>query len=183
VVLKDTYNLPNYPEGQTRNIPVCLFLGTYFPMNVHGILWFVKEVLPHVNIQLQIIGKGMKAILPNVKGISNIEVFSDVPDLRPYIENADFMLFPIFKGSGMKVKTCEALLYGKNIIGTSEAFEGYDVDYKKAGACCNTKEEFRKAIDNFSNHPRPRFNTYARELFIRNYSLEKRKEEFRVCFE
>jgi hypothetical protein len=189
VVLKDSYNLPEsetglsqYPEGQTRNVPVCLFLGTYFPMNVHGILWFVKEVLPHVNIQLQIIGKGMKAILPKVKGIGNIEVFSDVPDLKPYIENADFMLFPVFEGSGMKVKTCEALMYGKNIIGTSEAFEGYALDYNKAGACCNTKEEFRKAIDNFSNHPYPRFNPYSRELFINNYSLEKRKQEFSVCF-
>jgi hypothetical protein len=125
----------------------------------------------------------MKAILPKVKGINNIEVFSDVPDLKPYIENADFMLLPIFEGSGMKVKTCEALLYGKNIIGTSEAFEGYDVDYNKVGACCNTKEEFTKALEHFSNRPRPRFNTYAREVFICNYSLEKREEEFRVCFE
>jgi hypothetical protein len=110
-------------------------------------------------------------------------VFSDGPDLKPNIENADFMLFPNFEGSGMKVKTCEALMYGKNIIGTSEAFEGYDVDYDKAGARCNTKEEFRKAIDDFANTPRPRFNTYTREVFINNYSLEKREEAFSLCFE
>jgi hypothetical protein len=183
VVLKDTYNLPSYPEGQTGKVPVCLFLGTYFPMNVRGIVWFIKEVLPHVSIRLQIVGKGMKAILPQIKGIGNIEVFSDVPDLKPYIENADFMLFPIFEGSGMKVKTCEALMYGKNIIGTGEAFEGYDLDYNRVGACCNTKEEFRAAIDHFSAHPLPRFNTCSRELFTNNYSLAKRKKEFSICFE
>ena len=41
----------------------------------------------------------------------------------------------------MKVKTCEALMFGKNIIGTKEAFEGYELDYQKVGAMCNTKEE------------------------------------------
>lgn len=182
VVLKDRYNLPEYPVGQTRKTPICLFLGTYFPMNVHGILWFVKNVLPNVNIQLQIVGKGMKAILPKVKGIDNIEVFSDIPDLKPYIENADFMLLPIFEGSGMKVKTCEALMYGKNIIGTDEAFEGYDLDYKEVGAQCNTKEEFIKAIDYFSKHQRSIFNTYSRKMFVNNYSEEERKKQFATIF-
>ena len=28
----------------------------------------------------------------------------------------------------MKVKTCEALMYGKNILGTTETFEGYELD-------------------------------------------------------
>ncbi|MCK9160317.1 MAG: glycosyltransferase, partial [Bacteroidaceae bacterium] len=108
VVFQDKYNNshPDF-EKMTRNIPVCLFLGTYFPMNVHGIIWFVREVLPEVNIKLQIVGKGMKAILPMVTNLPNIEVYSDVANLKPYIENADFMLLPIFEGSGMKVKTCE----------------------------------------------------------------------------
>ncbi len=39
----------------------------------------------------------------------------------------DYIISPIFVGGGMKVKTCEALMYGKNIIGTSESFEGYDI--------------------------------------------------------
>lgn len=178
VVFKDTYKQSKYPEGKTCETPVCLFLGTYFPMNVHGILWFVKEVLPKVNIRLQIVGKGMKAILPQVEGYKNIEVFSDVPDLKPYIENADFMLLPIFEGSGMKVKTCEALMYGKNIIGTTEAFEGYEVDFDRVGACCNTQEEFITILNKVSGNPVPRFNRYSREVFVNNYSEEERKKRF-----
>lgn len=179
VAFRDTYKLSEYPEGETRQVPVCLFLGTYFPMNVHGILWFVKEVLPFVNIRLQIVGKGMSAILPKVKKYTNVEVYSDVPNLRPYIENADFMLLPIFEGSGMKVKTCEALMYGKNIIGTNEAFEGYELDYNKTGACCNTKEEFKQAIEHYISYPCPRFNIYSRTVFVNNYSEEERKKRFK----
>ncbi|MDH6343373.1 hypothetical protein M2480_001362 [Parabacteroides sp. PFB2-12] len=178
VVFKDVYKRDTYPEGMTNKTPLCLFLGTYFPMNVRGILWFVHQVLPHVNIRLQIVGKGMSAIIPKVKAYPNIEVLSDVPDLRPYIEQADFMLLPIFEGSGMKVKTCEALMYGKNIIGTAEAFEGYDVDVKQVGALCHTKEEFIKALQIFSQQPIPRFNPYSRQMFVENYSEEERKRRF-----
>jgi len=178
IVFKDQYNQPSYPEGITSAIPTCLFLGSYFPMNVKGILWFVQNVLPQVSIKLQIIGKGMKAILPMVANLPNIEVYSDVANLKPYIEYADFMLLPIFEGSGMKVKTCEALMYGKNIIGTTEAFEGYNVDYDKVGALCNTKEEFIKILDSVSKHPVPRFNQYARQTFLNKYSEEDRKKRF-----
>lgn len=33
--------------------------------------------------------------------------------MAEYIYNADFLIAPIFEGSGMKLKTAEALMYGK----------------------------------------------------------------------
>lgn len=53
--------------------------------------------------------------------------------MAEYIYNADFLIAPIFEGSGMKLKTAEALMYGKTVFGTTEAFEGYDVDYEQVG--------------------------------------------------
>lgn len=182
VVFKDKYIKTSYPSGMTSEIPACLFLGTYFPMNVHGITWFINEVLPHVKIRLQIVGKGMKALETTVGKDKKIEIFSDVPDLEPYIEQADFMLLPLFRGSGMKIKTCESLMYGKNIIGTDETFEGYEVDYSKAGALCNTKEEFINAINYFCQHPVPRFNSYSRQVFLDNYAEKVRLERFSTIF-
>lgn len=183
VVFKDKYNKQSYPTELTSPTPSCLFLGTYFPMNVHGITWFIDNVLPYVNIRLQIVGKGMKALAPLVEHYKNIEIFSDVPDLEPYIEQADFMLLPLFKGSGMKIKTCESLMYGKNILGTTETFEGYEVDYNKTGALCNTRDEFIRAINHFSAHPVPRFNVYSRQVFLDNYSEQVRIEKFKKIVE
>ena len=183
ITFKDVYNKVEYPSEITPNIPVCLFLGTYFPMNVQGILWFVKEVLPNVTIRLQIVGKGMNTLNSSLPENSQIEVFSDVPELCPYIEKADFMLLPIFKGSGMKVKTGESLMYGKNIIGTNEAFEGYELDYNRVGALCNTKEEFIDSLNYFSQNPQPRFNSYSREIFLQKYTDKERLNCFRKIFE
>ena len=146
-------------------------------------MWFVENVLPHVDVKLQVVGKGM-ARLKEEECMRGIDIKSDVPDLATYFLSADFMILPIFSGSGMKVKTCESLMYGKNIIATDEAFVGYEVDYDKVGGKCNTAEEFISCIKDFENHPRPRFNVYSRQMFLEKYSEAAVVEKFRkVLFE
>lgn len=169
-------------EGLTSYHPLLTFIGSYFGPNRDGLLWFVKNVMPHVNIQLKIVGKDMDKMRKFLSNKTDINIFSNIPDIKPYIEEADFMLMPIFSGSGMKVKTCEALMYGKNIIGTNEAFEGYDIDTSKVGACCNTAEEFINAINAFCKKPIAKFNAYSRKSFLEKYSydviLKKAKQIF-----
>jgi len=179
ISFKDTYQREHYSEEMTDHRPFCLFLGAYFPPNNEGILWFVKNVLPHVNIQMMVVGKGMAKLKAEEPALKDIEVVSDAPDLLPYFEKADIMVLPIFKGSGMKVKTCESLMYGKNIIATEEAFMGYNVDYDRVGGLCNTAEEFVARIKDFEANPRSRFNTYSRQMFLENYSEEAVVERFR----
>ena len=79
----------------------------------------------------------------------------------------------------MKVKTCESLLYGRNILGTDEAFAGYELDDAQVGARCNTATEFIAAIRSFAENPRPRFNIYARNLFLQRYSNEAVQAQFK----
>lgn len=153
-----------------RQQPLCVFLGSYFQPNNEGILWFVHEVLPHVNIRMQIVGKNMAQLKQEHKELQDIEVISDAPDLTPYLIDADIMILPIFAGSGMKVKTCESLMYGKNIIGTAEAFEGYKLDYERVGGRCATAEEFRQAIHRIVEQSWPRFNDYSRQTYLAHYS-------------
>jgi glycosyltransferase involved in cell wall biosynthesis len=128
---------------------------------------------------MKIVGKGMSRLRENYHVPQEAQIISDAPDLVPYYEEADIMVLPIFKGSGMKVKTCESLMYGKNIIATTEALEGYDLDYDKMGARCNTAREFIDAIKSFAENPRPRFNSYCRNVFLQKYSTESVVETFR----
>ena len=158
--------------------PLCLFFGTNFPANTDGLLWFIKEILPHVNIRLQIVGKGMEKIKSQLPNDSRIELYGSVPVLKEFIENADIVIAPIFKGSGMKVKTCEALMYGKYIIGSTESFTGYDIDFEKVGALANTKEEYIRAIERFSEKKYQKYNAYSREFFLENHSVEMTKKRF-----
>jgi hypothetical protein len=115
--------------------------------------------------------------------MKDIEVVSDAPDLRPYFEEADFMILPVFAGSGMKIKTCESLMYGKNILGSDESFEGYQIDPERIGGLCNTAEEYIDRIRHFVKSPIPKFNSYAREIFLKNHSEESTYNTFCSVFE
>ena len=181
IMLKDKYNRDGYPSSMTSPKPSCLFLGAYFAANNEGIEWFVRNVYPYVNVSLKIVGKGMERLRGSDWLSPDIELVSDAPSLEPYFEEADIMILPIFKGSGMKVKTCESLMYGKNIIASDEAWEGYELDYAKAGCRCNSAEEFIACIKEFEASPRPRFNEYSRSVFLLKYSDTIAPEKFRIA--
>ena len=183
VNFRDTYNRESYTQQKTSVKPLCLFLGSYFEPNCEGIEWFSRNVYPHVDITMKIVGKGMGRIRDNYYVPDGVEIVSDAPDLLPFFEEADILVLPIFKGSGMKVKTCESLMYGKNIIGTDEAFEGYILDYAQAGGKCNTAQEFIQTIQSFIDSPRPKFNPYCRDIFLKKYSEESVMESFRKILE
>jgi glycosyltransferase involved in cell wall biosynthesis len=99
---------------------------------------------------------------------NNIKILNNVPDLKDVYESIDLLVFPIFSGSGMKVKTAEALMYGKYIIGTAEAFEGYDIT-DKCGIVCKTPKDFITAIETIKVS---KFNIESRRLFEHKYSFE-----------
>ena len=179
VAFVDRFKRDNYSTDLTAEKPLCMFLGAYFPANVEGIEWFVKNVLPHVNIRMQIVGKGMEKLKEADWMRVDIEVLSNVPNLEPLFEAADIMVLPIFKGSGMKVKTCESLMYGKNIIGTDEAFEGYEITEGVSGWRCNTAEEYIECIHAFCEKPQAHYNIAARRLYEEKYSEEAVVSQFK----
>ena len=180
VTLSDRLNVEPDKTAQTNKRVKCLSIGAYFGPNNEGILWFVKNVLSYVDVEYKIVGKGMvKLKEENPELLREIPVISDAPSLVPYFEEADVMVLPIFAGSGMKVKTCESLMYGKNIIATDEALEGYAIEEGVSAWRCNTVDEFVQTIQDFAKHPRPRFNQAARQCFMENYSNEAVENKFK----
>ena len=181
ISLEDNFS-PIDESQLTSKRPLCLFIGTYNKPNNNGVLFFVKNVLPFVDIEFKVVGKGMGRLKNENDSMKDIEVINDAPDLRPFFNEADFMILPVFSGSGMKVKTCESLMYGKNIIGSSETFEGYHVDTNKVGGLCNTADEYIRCLKHYINHPIPRFNKYSREIFISNNTEKATETNFFSIF-
>lgn len=144
-----------------------LFIGSYFYPNIHGVKWFVSNVLPKVNIHLTIVGNNMDKLVLKEKQ-ADISIYSGVKDLSVFYENADFVIMPIFKGSGMKVKTAEALMYGKLIISTPEAVEGYEVDSHFAKICTNSNEFIDHILQLSSKECG--YNSAARQKYLECYS-------------
>lgn len=154
-------------KNQCDNTIIALFVGSYFFPNIEGAKWFVNNILFKTKIKFVIVGAGMENL--NLPISEQIEVHSNVPDLKPYYEMADLVVLPILSGSGMKVKTAEALMYGKYIVGTSEAFIGYDIN-SQIGKCCDTIPDFIMTLNNLNL--KNKFNGDSRRLFEMNYSFE-----------
>jgi hypothetical protein len=145
------------------------FVGSNFYANNKGIKWFCENVSNQIDCKILVIGKGFEEESDYFNQYPNIELIGTVDRTDDYYYNADFIVSPIFDGSGMKTKTAEALMFGKTIFATTEAFEGYEIDYQRAGAICNTAEDFIEEI-NTLDLKQGRFNEYSRSMFEANYS-------------
>jgi glycosyltransferase involved in cell wall biosynthesis len=148
----------------------CLFVGINFEANIKGLNWFIKKVLPFVDVHLHIIGAGMSNIFFNT---DKITVMDYVDDLSEYYLDTDFIIEPIFDGGGMKTKTAEAMMWGKAIIGTDEAFCGYEIDNVIGLYRCNTDQEMIEKIWSIYNDNITNFNIPIRELFLEKYSFKR----------
>lgn len=125
IVLKDGFRSGFGVEGNNEVFEI-LFAGVYYYPNVQGIIWFCNEVLPKItdSVQLNIVGLNMEKLDGHFSD-PRINIVGTVDSLIPWYERADLVIAPIFKGGGMKIKTAEAMMYGKQFVGTSESMEGY----------------------------------------------------------
>ena len=168
ITLKSKY-CPDFKHEIKNTNYIGLFVGSYFYGNVQGLKWFCINVLPYVNMELIIAGSGMKQLASDIEINNKIRIYNDVPDLTELYEMSDFMILPILSGGGMKVKTAEALMYGKYIIGTQEAFVGYQIK-DAIGKICLTSKDFINTISGL--HLKTKYNKNSRELYEKKYSFE-----------
>lgn len=153
---------------ESNQAPYYLFVGSDFFPNVEGVKWFIENVAPKVKADFRIVGTCCKN--PELKNIplpENVKLIGYAKDLNEEYSYASGVIAPIFKGSGMKTKTIEAISFGKSVFGTKEAFAGIDCDYNKIGALCETAEDFISAL---SLYDKSLFNKYSLEVFDADYS-------------
>jgi glycosyltransferase involved in cell wall biosynthesis len=155
--------------------PFALFVGGNFYANRKGISWFVRQVVPRINIPIFIVGRGFEALVLELERPGRVTVVGTVDNLSNWYHQAQFIIAPIFDGSGMKTKVAEALMYGKKIIGTPEAFSGYEGIVAQAGWMCNTADEFVEAITTASAEIDQLFYPRLRKIYERSYSTDAAK--------
>jgi glycosyltransferase involved in cell wall biosynthesis len=147
-----------------------LFVGGAFYANKLGIGWFVENVAPRIGVKTVVVGKCLEALRASMETNGNVEVVGAVPSLAEWYFNALFVIAPIFEGSGMKTKVAEAMMFGKKVVGSPEAFSGYEDVAQQAGWICETADDFVDAINRMAHTELPRFDLGVRELFEQIYS-------------
>ena len=148
-----------------------LFVGGVFYANRAGIAWFVEHVVPRIEIKTRIVGRGFEDLRQELERDGKVEVIGAVDHLADWYRDAHFVIAPIFDGSGMKTKVAEALMYGKKIIGTPEAFSGYEDIADRAGWLCASADDFVAAISSAQREVVLSFDPGLRRLYEERYAL------------
>ena len=152
-----------------------LFVGGDFYANISGIQWYVDNVSDFVDMHTYIVGRGMEKFKAKLEINDKVRVIGEVNNLEQWYLNSYLVIAPIFDGSGMKTKVAEALMFGKKIIGTPEAFAGYESIVSTAGVVCNNAQEFISAIENAGHLVTANHDSALREVYQANYSYDAAK--------
>ncbi len=155
-----------------------LFVGGSFYANRAGIDWFVREVVPQIDLPIYIVGHGFDLLRAELEETGKVVVVGAVDSLAEWYLRAQFVIAPIFDGSGMKTKVAEALMHGKKVVGTPEAFAGYDNQRDDFGWVCETASEFVAAIEEASVIITQSIDYSMRNIYLRKYSMNAAKRRF-----
>jgi len=170
-------------RGEAPEERYALFVGGAFYANTAGIAWYCRNVAPRAPIRTYVVGKGMAAMKERLERHGNVTVVGEVDDLAPWYLGAHVVVAPIFDGSGMKTKVAEALMFGKKVVGTPEAFSGYEDIAAQAGWVCETADAFVETVNTANATIRLDFDPKLRALYEKAYSFPAAQTRLRSILE
>lgn len=169
MALRDQYD-PAAAEGaRPWDKPYALFVGGGFYANVEGMAWYAEKVAPYASLDTVVIGRGMDVHRTRLEQWGGVHVVGEVDELKRWYAHAQIIVAPILSGSGMKTKTAEALMHGKPMAGTAEAFEGYDLMAQDGLVRCTTPADFLKVLQRFVS-VEASFDPELRKRYIQHHS-------------
>jgi glycosyltransferase involved in cell wall biosynthesis len=132
------------------HVPLMVLLGNFgYEPNADAAQFMCAEILPRIRAQipeaqLWLVGN---APPPEVRALArgHTRVTGQVPDVLPYLDLADVMVFPLRIGGGIKVKTIEAMRRGKAIVCSSIAAQGLK-ETADALVICDDPVAFANAV-------------------------------------
>ena len=175
-------------NGSIQYIPDEVYTAFVEQVKSQSVL-FGEEVNKNVAIvylkkkyHIIIVGTGaqqLKSLITN----EDIEILGRVESMAAYYESADVIIEPVFDGGGMKVKTIEALSFGKVIISTTESLNGYweavpEALRGKKIFRCNTADEWIVACNSILDSEIRRYNSDVFNVFVEAFSEDVLQKRF-----
>lgn len=124
-----------------------LFVGSHNPINVDGIGWFLDEVFTQVRqefpgSELAVVG----GCADRINQREGVILIGQVPSLLPHYLEASVVVNPVRFGTGLKIKTIEALTMGRPLVTSSAGAAGLENLAGKAFLIADSPAEFSAAI-------------------------------------
>ncbi len=121
---------PFDPAVPDRSTAVVALIGSFnwHPTRTAGLrlverLWpRIRDRVPEANLRL--VGRHARSVLGRFQGTPGVSIHENVPDILPYFDESDVMLYAPTEGSGIKVKVLEAFALGVPVVTTPDGVEG-----------------------------------------------------------
>lgn len=84
----------------------------------------VKQLVPKA--KLLIAGWQARKALSEFVEYPDVSIVENVPNAEPYLNRLQVFAYPMWQGSGVKVKVLEAMAWGVPVVTTSDGVEGLD---------------------------------------------------------
>ena len=114
-----------YRRAPLDGPPTAGIIGTAaWPPTAAAMRELVEDVWPRIRVpgaELLVAGRGTDAL--GLAG-DGVRVLGEVPTATEFFDRLSLLLFPLRRGSGMKVKTLEALASGVPVVTTAAGAEG-----------------------------------------------------------
>ena len=156
---------------KTERPPICVYVGSGHAANIDGLDWLLDEIWPQVlaarpDARLRVVGK--MAELRDGPWPARAEAAGFVESLASEYAATGVALAPIRLGSGVKIKTVEALAHGLPVVSTPHAAEGIAPAPRQVLRVAATAEAFADAVVEALADPDPAASSRAAGEFARH---------------
>ncbi|WP_424361710.1 glycosyltransferase [Methylocystis parvus] len=147
---------PTGPGG-----PDIIIVSSNNPANVESVIWFLREVAPKApGVKVKIAGNvdaGVRARAPELHEARKDWFLGRVEDPGAIYAQARLVLLPTISGTGLSIKTVEAMSSGLPIIATPQALRGMDADafHIPGVTVVEMADDFAKALCAAAGEPAP----------------------------
>lgn len=165
-------------EGNSQMV---LFGGSldWFP-NIDAARFLAREVWPMVSARLPgarlvIAGKDPGDDVRSLGTVPGVTVVANPSSMLPWLSEASVVTAPIRTGSGIKIKTVEAMAAGKAVVATTLGCEGWDVSDGVHLRRADTAAAFAESVVALLSdaQSRRRLGTAAQQLVRERYTIER----------
>jgi glycosyltransferase involved in cell wall biosynthesis len=130
------------PEVKNCDVGI---IGTWtWKPNTEGLKWFFEAVYPHLpaDLSIQVAGKGAEWLHGQY---SNVKYCGFVPSAQAFIEQAKVIAIPSISGSGVQIKTLDAIASGSPVVATPVALRGIS-EYPSSVIVAEKPEDFANSL-------------------------------------
>ena len=158
------------------------YLASTNAANAIAIEDFIENVWPNLpasDFELVVAGQICNWLTENAKKLdgklAKVKLIGMIDELSTFYDQVDVVINPVKFGSGLKIKNCEALAFGKPVLTTKHGFDGMPLESKSAVSICETPAEFETRLTEIQSQENilPQLQRAARELSQTAFSPEQ----------